>query len=188
MKRLPLLLISALLALTAACGNDGDASSGGSGGHNDADVTFAQGMIAHHEQAVEMARMAPKKSKNTQVTDLASRIVAAQGPEIDKMKGWLENWDKPVKAGGGHNMSGMGGASGGGMMTDSDMAMLDKAEGPAFDKQFLTMMIEHHKGAIVSADLELKQGKFADAQALARDIIAAQQKEITEMEGLLRSA
>ena len=194
MKRLLLLLALVTLALTAACGSDDDpAVSGGATGesHNDADIAFAQGMIPHHEQAVEMAEMALEKSENPEITDLAARIVDAQGPEIEKLQGWLEEWgeDEAADDGGGHgSMGGSDDSSGGGMMSDGDMETLEKATGEEFDRMFLEMMIEHHKGAIEMAEAELEDGEFADAQAMARDIIDAQQSEIEEMEGLLEGS
>ena len=194
MKRLLLLLALLALTLTAACGSDDDpAVSGESAGesHNDADVAFAQGMIPHHEQAVEMAEMALEKSENPEITDLAARIVDAQGPEIEKLQGWLEEWgeDEAADDGGGHgSMGGSDDSSGGGMMSDGDMATLAKATAEEFDRMFLEMMIEHHKGAIEMAEAELEDGEFADAQAMARDIIDAQQSEIEEMEGLLEGS
>ena len=181
MKRLLLLLALVGLALTAACGSDDDpavSSGAAEEGHNDADVAFAQGMIPHHEQAIEMAEMALEKSENPEVTDLASRIVDAQGPEIEKLKAWLEEWGE-AEAG---DKDGMGDS---GMMSDGDMATLAKASGQEFDRMFLEMMVEHHKSAIKMAETELKEGEFADALAMARDIVDAQEKEITEMEGLL---
>ena len=193
MKRLLLLLALAGLAFTAACGSDDDpavTSGAAAESHNDADVAFAQGMIPHHEQAVEMAEMALEKSDNPEVTDLAARIVEAQGPEIEKLEGWLEEWGEAESADdGGHSgMGGSGADSGGGMMSDADMATLEKASGEEFDGTFLEMMIEHHKGAIEMAETELEDGEFPDAQAMARDIIDAQQSEIVEMESLLEGS
>lgn len=189
MKRLLLLLVLATLTLTAACGSDDDpaVSSGGDSGaaHNDADVEFAQNMIPHHTQAVEMAKMALEKSPDPDVKDLAGRIVKAQGPEIEKLTGWLEDWDEPVEGGA---KSGMGGMGGNEMMSDEDMAGLEKATAADFDKMFLEMMIKHHKSAIKMAGVELEDGKFADAKALAQEIIDAQEAEITEMEEMLEGS
>ena len=190
MKRLLLLLVLAGLAFTAACGSDDDpavAPEASGESHNDADVAFAQGMIPHHEQAIEMAEMALEKSETPEVTDLAALIVDAQGPEIEKLRGWLEDWDESESADdGGH--SGMGDDESGGMMSEADMAALEKASGEEFDRMFLEMMIEHHKGAIEMAETELEDGEFADAQAMARDIIDTQKAEIEEMEGLLEDS
>ena len=195
MKRLLLLLALVGLAFSAACGSDDDpavAPEASGESHNDADVAFAQGMIPHHEQAIEMAEMALEKSESPEVTDLAARIVDAQGPEIEKLQYWLEEWGESASGdGGGHGGMDMGddeAKTGTGMMTEDDMGALEKASGEEFDRMFLEMMIEHHKGAIEMAETELEDGEFADAQAMARDIIDAQQAEIEEMEGILEGA
>ena len=193
MKRLLLLLALATLTFTAACGSDDNPTveSGGAGSegaeHNDADVEFAQGMIPHHEQAVEMAEMALENSESDAVRDLATRIKDAQGPEIETMNGWLEDWDESMQAdGGGHSGMGGGESSGGeGMMGDDEMEAMEAASGEAFDKLFLEGMIAHHKGAVAMAEIEIEEGKFPDALALAEEIIDAQEGEIAEMEALL---
>lgn len=194
MKRILLFLALATLAFTAACGSDDDPTvdSGGSGGgaaeHNDADVEFAQMMIPHHEQAVEMAEMALENSESDAVNELATRIKEAQGPEIATMKGWLEDWDEPLQAdSGGMGGMDMGGddSSGEGMMSDDDMEEMESASGAAFDKLFLEGMIAHHKGAVAMAEIELEEGEFPDALALAKEVVDAQEAEITEMESLL---
>ena len=192
MKRLLVVLALGALALTAACGSDDDPSmsSGGAGegaaAFNDADVMFAQNMIVHHRQAIEMAEMALEKSDGAEIKDLAERIVEAQGPEIEKLQGWLEDWDQPEEAEGG--MEGMDDGGGMEMMSDEDMADLEEATGAEFDTMFLEMMIVHHKGAVKMAEAELEDGKFADAKTLAQEIIDTQEGEITEMEELLSTS
>ena len=187
-KRVVLALLIALLAaLGVACSDDDPAVDAGAGAgssaadHNDADVTFAQQMIPHHEGALEMARLAPSRAADQRVKDLAARIEAAQDPEIKLMQGWLEDWDEPDAAAGG--MDHGGGESGSGM-SEQDMGALEGASGPAFDKMFLTMMIEHHKSAIEMADTEIADGQFPAALDLARKIKSDQEAEITEMEAL----
>ena len=182
----------AALALTG-CGNDD--SAGGSGGDfNDADVTFAQSMIPHHEQAVEMAKMAQDHASTPEVKRLADKIEAAQGPEIATMKDWLKDWGKDESSddsmGGMDHDSDDSGGSGmdmPGMMSDDDMAALDKATGAQFDQMFLTAMTEHHTGAIEMAKTEQSNGRNADAKALAKQIEADQTTEIAEMKKLLTS-
>ena len=145
---------------------------------NDADVTFAQMMIPHHEQAVEMSDMIlAKEGVNPDVIALAQQIKAAQQPEIDTMKSWLSAWGRPTMAGG-HQM-------GDGPMTEEEMKTLDEADGPTGQKLFLEGMIKHHQGAIRMAQTEITNGNNADAIALARNIVDTQQKEITTIEGLL---
>jgi len=181
MKRTALVLLAGLVLLTACSGKGED--------HNAQDVSFVQNMIGHHQQAVEMSTMASTQGASPKVTDLAARIKAAQDPEIQTMKGWLSSWDEP-EAATGDDMAGMnheGGTmtSGTGMMTGAQMADLRAASGAEFDRMFLTTMIEHHQGAVATARTELDTGKYGPAKQLAQSIVDAQQKEITEMQGLL---
>ena len=149
--------------------------------HNSADVRFATDMIPHHAQAIDMADLAPTRASNPKVTELAAQIKAAQDPEITTMKGSLTSWRQPVPG----TTSGMDHGSGSGMMSASEMKDMDKASGARFDKLFLEMMIKHHEGAITMAKTERSAGKYQPAKDLAAAIIAAQDKEITEMKSLL---
>jgi len=153
------------------------------GEHNQADVTFTQGMIPHHEGAIDMAKLVQGRTTNAKVVDLASRIEKAQDPEIATMTGWLKAWGAEASTG---SMPGMNhGSSVPGMMDPQDMAKLEQAKSADFDKMFLDMMIKHHQGAIDMAKTELQNGSSADAKKLAQQIIDSQQAEITEMKGLL---
>ncbi|GAB5898991.1 DUF305 domain-containing protein [Mycolicibacterium mageritense] len=156
--------------------------------HNEADVAFAQGMIPHHRQAIEMADMVlAKQGIDSRVLNLANAIKAAQGSEIDQMQGWLTEWGVSAPASGsampGHDMGSMGE----GMMSEQDMTALRDAQGVAASKLFLTQMIEHHKGAITMAQNEIDGGQFPAAVALAHSIVTAQQEEITTMQEIVNS-
>lgn len=182
-------LMSAAFAVVAAltvagCGSDAESTDSGGGQFNDADVTFAQSMIAHHEQAVEMASMAQERASRPEVKQLADKIEAAQGPEIETMTGWLEDWGQDVSS---DSESGMdhSGSDRSGMMSDADMESLGAVTGVEFDQMFLEMMIEHHTGAIEMAKTEQQDGENADAIALAEKIEADQTAEIAQMEDLL---
>ncbi|CAN5640237.1 DUF305 domain-containing protein [soil metagenome] len=158
--------------------------------HNQADVDFAQHMIPHHQQAVEMSDMLlGKQGIDPQVVALANQIKAAQGPEITTMQGWLTAWGAPTPTAGsampGKSMPAM--APMPGMMTDQDMAALQNAQGAAASKTFLTGMIQHHQGAIDMARTEIAAGQNPDAVALAKSISTSQQQEITTMQGLLKT-
>jgi uncharacterized protein (DUF305 family) len=180
------LLAASLLTLTA-CGNDDETDAGAN--HNDADVTFAQQMIPHHRQAIEMAELAETRASSAEVKNLAADIKGAQDPEIDTMTGWLESWGEDVPGG---EMSGMDHGDMSmddmpGMMSEEEMADLEAASGADFDQMFLAMMIEHHEGAIDMAKSEQEDGEYADAIALAEDIEEAQTAEIATMNELLGS-
>ena len=146
--------------------------------HNEADTMFAQGMIPHHEQAVEMSEMMLKKqAMDARITALATKIKAAQAPEIEQMTGWLKAWNEPAQMASGHGM-------GDGMMGDADLNKLEAAQGTEAAKLFLTGMIAHHQGAVMMAQTEMSQGKNADAIKLSKDIVTAQEAEIKEMQHL----
>lgn len=170
-SRFLVVLLTLPLLLVSACGSSGD--------HDDADVTFAQQMIPHHQQAVFMAALAPTAGAGPEVTGLAERISAAQDPEIATMRGLLKGWGLNEMSG---DMNGMD--SGDGMASDDDLDTLAQLRGPAFDQKFLTLMIAHHTGAIAMAETELADGQDSDARRLAQQIIDAQQREITTMKGL----
>lgn len=156
---------------------------------SEADITFAQLMIPHHEQAVQMADMALAQATTAEVKQLAQQIKDAQDPEIQRMRGWLTAWGAPEQMAGmqgmDHGNMDMGGQSADGMMSDEDMSALMDAKGADFDQMWLTMMIAHHKGAIQMAETVKQQSQNPDVTALADAIISAQQNEISTMDQLL---
>jgi uncharacterized protein (DUF305 family) len=150
--------------------------------HNDADVMFAQHMIPHHTQAIEMSdTLLAKQGIDPRVTELANRIKAAQGPEIQQMQGWLTQWGTPSPPMSGHgDMMGMSG-----IMSEQDMTALKDAQGADASKLFLTQMIAHHEGAITMAQNEIKDGQYPAAVTMANAIVTTQQQEIDTMKGIL---
>nr|WP_309485326.1 DUF305 domain-containing protein [Streptomyces sp. WELS2] len=146
---------------------------------------FAKGMIPHHQQALEMAELAADRASSARVKDLAARIEKAQDPEIRTLTGWLKAWgEQPPMTGMDHSgHTGMSGMSG--MMSEADMAALKKATGKDFDSRFLSLMAEHHQGAVEMATTEKQRGRSGDAKAMADAIITAQNAEIKEMKQLL---
>jgi uncharacterized protein (DUF305 family) len=153
--------------------------------HNEADTEFAQMMIIHHEGAIEMAQLAVEKASTEDVRALGERIAAAQGPEIATMSGWLEAWgEEPADDA---EMSGMGheGMDMEGMDQEAVMAELSGLNGTDFDRRFLELMIDHHRGAIEMAEAQREAGESPQAIQLAGQIIDDQTVEITEMGNLL---
>lgn len=193
------LVVAGTFAL-AACGDSDDSMNGMPGmgsstsesssssnettsDFNDADVTFATDMIPHHRQAVEMAKLAETRAESPEVKALATQIMNAQDPEIETMSGWLTAWGKPLP----EDMSGMDmSGSMPGMMSSADMDQLMNASGVDFDQMFLTMMIEHHTGAIEMAKTEQADGMNAEAIAFAQGVDTAQTDEIATMRDLLK--
>ena len=150
---------------------------------NDDDVMFAQMMIPHHEQALELADMAldPTLMASEQVKALASQIKAAQDPEIDVMTQWLTEWDQPLM-----DMSEDHSMTMEGMLTVDEIATLGQLTGEEFDQAWVSAMIAHHKGAIEMADTVTAEGESALVQELADAIIQAQKSEIDALELLLK--
>ncbi|AUI52889.1 MULTISPECIES: DUF305 domain-containing protein [Arthrobacter] len=154
------------------------ASSGVAADNNSADAMFAQMMLPHHEQAVEMSDiMLAKDNLDPQIMQLAEDIKAAQGPEIEKMTGWLQAWGEPMEMSGDHAMEGM--------MSPDDLAQLEAAQGDEAARMFLTQMIAHHEGAVAMAEEEIANGQDPDAVALAEAVVADQSAEIEKMKELL---
>ncbi|MFF0545454.1 DUF305 domain-containing protein [Nocardia thailandica] len=152
--------------------------------YTEADVTFLQMMYPHHAQAVEMARLVPSRSQNPELIALAANVEKAQAPEMEQITTLLTGWGKPAPTAdmghgghGGHTMSGM--------MTADQMTALAAASGPAFDRMWLEMMIDHHLGAVEMAKTELAAGVNTEARALATAIVADQEKEIAQMRAML---
>jgi uncharacterized protein (DUF305 family) len=157
----------------------------GAAAFNDGDVEFVQGMIPHHDQALQMADIAldPTVGAGGEVRALAEEVRAAQDPEIELMTRWLNEWGQPMHmdTSDGHDMSSMEG-----MMSDADMEALAAARGDDFDRMWLEMMIRHHEGAIATAETAKAEASNPEVIELANEVIVAQQAEIDRMDALLR--
>ena len=159
-----------------------------------ADVEFMQGMIPHHAQAVKMCTMAPTHAEKREVKLMCERMLISQRDEIHLMRVWLidrEQYVPPPDATH-HKMTMAGGMAHDmlmpGMLSDEEMARLDKARGAEWDRMFLTFMIRHHQGAIkMVEDLLASPGgaQGDDVYAFASDVFADQTAEIERMQKLL---
>ena len=174
LRMLPVLAVSAGLAV-AGCGSDDEdsGSSGSTASGNGVDRAFVAAMIPHHESAVEMAEIAQQRGESEFVKALADDIVHTQSAEIRTMRSEDEGLDtagvEPGSLGVPEHEQGM----------DDDPAMLRDAK--PFDKAFIEMMIPHHEGAVTMAKAELAKGGDPELKKLAEDIISAQEREIEEM-------
>ncbi len=165
---------------TSHSGSGADPGPGaeGSSAHNGEDVMFAQHMIPHHSQAVEMTDiLLAKDDVDPRVIELAREIKAAQAPEIEQMQGWLTSWGNPP-------MPAMDHGSMEGMVAPADIEKLKAAPGPEATRLFLDQMIGHHEGAITMAQDVIDGGRFEPAKTMARAIIDSQQHEIDEMKSI----
>lgn len=158
-----------------------------------ADVHFMAGMIPHHVQAVKMARWAVTHSARSDIRILAERIIVAQRDEIAMLQSWLRKRNQPVPDTlATHMRMTMNGVEHDmlmpGMVSDDEMAQLERARGPAFDRLFLTFMIRHHEGAITMVDqLFASYGAAQDEDVFrfASDVYADQTTEIDFMQKML---
>lgn len=171
------LLSTVTLVALSACGADAPAA-------NAADRDFAEQMIVHHEQALEMSALVADASASPAVVELGAEIADAQGPEITRIQGWLDDWDAD-HAGHGDDPDPTLEHGGHGMMSPEQMTALENASGADFDRLWLRAMIEHHEGAITMAQAVITDGEHPDVRALAEQIVADQQAEIDQMRGLL---
>jgi uncharacterized protein (DUF305 family) len=161
--------------------------------YTDADVDFMSGMIPHHAQAVIMAGWAASHGARNDVAILCERIVVAQRDEIAMMQTWLRDRGQfvPDATSTRHRMK-MNGVEHDmlmpGMLTDEEMAALDRARGPEFDRLFLVGMIKHHQGAIDMVDVLFKAYGAAQDETVFRfasDVYADQSTEIDRMNKML---
>ena len=191
-NQITVVLITGALLFTACGGHDmSDMSTGSTDtnvtdserGFNDADIMFAQMMIPHHEQAIELADMAldPTLKASEQVKALASQIKNAQDPEIDLMAQWLNEWEQPLM-----DMSVDHSMTMEGMLSVDELGAIGQMNGEEFDQAWIQAMIAHHKGAIKMADTVKTEGESALVQELADAIIQAQKLEIDTLELLLK--
>ena len=180
MRRLT--VIAALLAtlVLSACGGHATATG------REGDIAFAQNMIPHHEQALELSALALAGDASAEVTALAEEIQAAQDPEIILMRKWLRDWNAeelPHSGGPGdesdgheHDMPGMA--------TGEQLLALAEAKGKEFDALWLDLMVAHHEGAIEMAEQVAGTTEDLEVRALADAIISAQTQEIDRMQEL----
>lgn len=132
---------------------------------------FLEQMVPHHESAIEMATVALEKADRPEVRGLAQQIIAAQESEIADMKAWHRQWF------GGELVAGTTGPH-----ANVDMNELQQATGADFDRAFLRLMIPHHASAIMMAESVMMGSPREEVGMLADGIIAAQAKEIGQMQ------
>lgn len=181
-----LALFLALTACSSAARPAAAQAEAGRHPHTAADVAFMSGMIVHHQQAVVIAGWAPGHGASPAVQRLCERIVVGQQDEIAILRQWLEDRGEPVPdpAHAGHAMPMPG------MLTEEQLAQLDGTRGPAFDRLFLTLMIAHHRGALVMVDqLRGSHGAGQDQTVfrIASDVHADQSTEIRRMQQMIAS-
>lgn len=176
-------VVAALTGCTINVGAAEPSAKHGMMGHNAnsseysaTEIMFAQMMIPHHQQALEMSSLAESRAVNKDVKRLAAEIAAEQAPEITMFEQWLE------QAGASTMMDHDMGKDG--MLSEEQMKQLEASTGLEFEKLFLEGMILHHKGAIDMAQM-IQDSSNAEVKSLAKSIIDSQSSQITYMESLL---
>jgi uncharacterized protein (DUF305 family) len=159
------------------------------------DAGFSRDMARHHLQGVEMANLVAERSQDPEVRTLAFDISSTQTNQAGRMQGWLTLWGLPLS--GGEPMAWMAGNGGHaghdmemgalmpGMATEGELANLRSLSGPAFDVEFLRLMIRHHQGGKEMAQYAADHAGEAAVRDLARSILQSQTAETTLMAGML---
>jgi uncharacterized protein (DUF305 family) len=158
-------------------GPDGAPTAGGDSEATAADVEFVRAMIAHHEQAVELARLAPDRVGDPELAVIAERIALVQSDEAAQLGTWLERRSSRAGANGAHDHAA-------GMTGEISRSTLDRAaelEGAAFDRLFVTTMVSHHRGAIEMSEARLAEAGDPAVARWARAIATAQSLEIDRL-------
>ena len=189
---LPAVLAASLLLTAAACSSEpaatkpASAASGApAAGYNDPDVVFLQMMVAHHEQGLEMVRLAADRADRKEVRTLATAVEATQSEELKLMKSWLGTWSKPTTseaAAHTHQHHGAAPATG-----PKEMAALKKAKGAGFEPAFLSLFMGHQGSAVEMARTEQSKGASPDAKAFAKRVVESRTAQIRQMLLLLNA-
>jgi uncharacterized protein (DUF305 family) len=149
----------------------------------EADVRFMQGMIAHHAQAIYMSRLAAGHGANAKLLKFAQKVDQSQIVEIRLMQDWLRaNGQEAPDTSSWHSMQMPG------MLTTEQLEQLEGSKGTEFDRQFLTLMIQHHNGALkMVSDLFATplSGQDVDVSVFANDVQSVQTAEIGAMQQML---
>jgi uncharacterized protein (DUF305 family) len=181
----------ATAAVVSSCGGSSSSDAHGTHSghdapsieHNEADVAFAQNMIPHHQQAVDMSAMVPSRTANPDLIVIANHMGPDQQSEIDVLKELLAQWGEPTGPDhAGHDGHGAMGIDG--MVDAATMDRLQYLRGAEFDVLWLRSMIRHHEGAVAMARHEFAQGRNPDAVKMAKIMIDWQQMEIGRMNAL----
>lgn len=163
------------------------------------DVAFMTGMISHHAQALVMSALIPDRTTSASIRTLGARIINAQRDEIALMQQWLRERGQPVpqpdRSGAMPMMPDMPGMNHGnmlmpGMLTPAQLEQLRQARGPAFDRLFLTFMIQHHTGAITMVDALFDSAGSAQEETvfkLASGVRVDQTTEINRMNLMIQA-
>lgn len=142
------------------------------------DLKFIDTMSAHHQDALDMAKLAETKASHAELRTMAVDMQKAQKAEIDQMAGWRNAWSRGAAPAVDHEMKGMKET-----MAGMDMGKLESAQGADFDHAFIDMMVKHHAGAVTMANDALANASRPEVKQLAQKIVSDQTREITQLRG-----
>ncbi|MFT4148043.1 MAG: DUF305 domain-containing protein [Micrococcaceae bacterium] len=173
------LTLAACNSTSQSTSHDGHASATSADAvHNSEDTAFAQMMIIHHRQALDMSDiLLSKQPEDPQIVAIVEKIQSEQQPEIDQMKKLLKEWKEPENPE--QDVKDMEG-----MISEVEIDNMKTADTATGEKLYLVNMINHHQGAVQMAQQEVAKGQNPEAKALAQQIIDAQTKEIAELKNL----
>ena len=155
------------------------------GKFNDTDVMYLQMMVAHHEQGLEMVRLAEKTAKRDDIKILAKAVDATQSDEVAMMKSWLADWKKPTTVD--HAPSAHADHGGLPATGNEEIAALKKAKGAAFETAFLNLFVAHQHNAVEMAQLEKTDGENPETKAFADRVRDSRTDQIKQMLTLINS-
>ncbi|WP_460355519.1 DUF305 domain-containing protein [Mycobacterium sp. ZZG] len=194
--------VLAAVLLLAGCSGAGEAPADGSdasdgseaplitgepSGYNEADIAFANAMVPHHAQAIDLSRTAVEKSGNPDLVALAEQIIAVAQPEMNILNVFLVQWNEnpDIRTGPEGSEAPDAGQATPGTIDEATVARLGSLSGPEFDRLWLQSMISQHRGAIEIADAEIADGANVDAISIAETIAAGQRGQIEKMTQIL---
>jgi uncharacterized protein (DUF305 family) len=181
MRMTALLTAVMAAAVVSSCGESSPTPDAQSTKHNAADVTFAQSMIPHHQQAVDMSAMVRSNTTNRDLIVFAKRISVDQQAQIDTLRELLAQWGEQLAP----DHMGHGAMAVDGMVDAATMDKLQTMTGTPFDVLWLKSMIRHHEGAVAMAMPEIAHGENPKAVKMAKIIVDWQQLEIGRMHAML---
>jgi uncharacterized protein (DUF305 family) len=155
------------------------------GSYNDTDVMYLQMMVAHHEQGLEMVRLAEKNARRAEIRTLAQAVDVTQADEVRLMTSWLTSWSKPTTVD--HAPSAHADHGGLPATGPEEMAALKKAKGSKFETTFLNLFVAHQHNAVEMAAMEQKGGRNAEAKAFAERVKASRTDQIRQMLRMLNA-
>jgi uncharacterized protein (DUF305 family) len=171
-------LLGLLVWVLAGCSTATGAAPAAAGGPgaNQADITFSQQMVPHHQQSIQVANLASERSASEFVKTVADKIIKAESAEVQTMTGWLQSWNAAVLPAAGH-----AGHSMPGMITAGQVAALQNLTGAEFDRTWLPLMAEHLRNGVTMAKTVLSSGEHPETKALAQEIVENQTAAIDEI-------